>query len=93
MDFTEKRDINSKFRWPGKILVQLGSSSFVSKILWLATKVYRSQIFLHSRFSQVILTQIPIETLLFRTRLPTRQDGLKTVMRHILCASHILFSR
>ena len=32
---------------------------------------------LHSRFSQVILTQIRIETLLFRTRLPTRQDGFQ----------------
>ena len=46
-----------------------------AKILWLAREVYHSQLFLHSRFSQVILTQILIETLLFRTRLPTRQDS------------------
>ena len=54
--------------------MHVGSSNIVSKILWLATTVYHSQIFL---FSQVILSQIPIETLLFWTRLPTHQDGFQ----------------
>ena len=68
---------NLKFRWAKLILVQVGSSNFVSKILWLATKVNHSQIFLHSRFSQVMLMWIPIETVLFATCLPTHQDGFQ----------------
>lgn len=61
----------------GQILVQVGSTNFVSKILWLATKVYYSQFFSTFKVSQVILLQIPIETLLFRSHLPTLQDGFQ----------------
>ena len=45
----------------------------------LATKVYHSQTFLHSRFCQVILTQIPIETHV--------KMASKTVIRTITCRS------
>ena len=56
-----------------------GTSNVASKILGLATKVYHSQTFLHSRFSQVILTQIPIETHV--------KMASKTVIRTINCRS------
>ena len=69
-------------RVAGKILVQVGS----------ATEVCHSQIFLHSKSFQVTLTQIPKETLLFRTRLPTRQDGFQNREKAVI-SSHAKINR
>ena len=60
----------------GRFLAQLHPSNFFLKILLLVLKVSNSWIFQKRCFMKVIWHWISIQTLLFQTCLPTRQNGV-----------------
>ena len=61
----------------GRFLAQLHRSNFVLKIIFLVPKVSNWWIFQKRRFMKIIWHRISIETLYFKTCLPTRQDGFQ----------------
>ena len=60
-----------------RFLAQLHRSNFVLKILCLVPKVSNSRIFQKRSFMKIIWHRISMQTLYFKTRLPTRQDGFQ----------------
>ena len=61
----------------GRLLAKLHLSNLVSTIFYLVFYHCDSQIVLNSTLEEVICNQITIQTLLFLTALPTRQDGVE----------------
>ena len=62
----------------GRFLAQLHRSNFLLKFLFLVPKVSNSWIFQKRSFMKIIWHRISIQTLYFKTCLPSHQDGFQT---------------